>query len=181
MGEWTQDDLEALYVRLEKPIYNVVYRRLWNSEEAHDVVQEAFLKLWSMRRRIVPETVEPLAYRIALNVARSRLRRRRVLRFLPIEAAAPESLRDPHDLERHAMAAEDRARLREAIDTLPADARDVLLLSVFGKLTYAAIARALAIPEGTVGSRRHRALRLLREKLEEDRIERRTGSRPLAP
>ena len=87
MSTWGRRDLEALYARLEKPLYNVVYRRLWSVEDAHDVVQEAFVKLWAMRRRIVPDTVEPLAYRIALNLARSRLRRKRILRFVTLDRA----------------------------------------------------------------------------------------------
>ena len=41
--------LERLYVKLEKPMFNVVYRWLWNNGDAQDVVQEAFLKIWKVR------------------------------------------------------------------------------------------------------------------------------------
>ena len=41
--------LETFYARLEKPVYNVVYRWLWREEDARDVVQEAFVRLWRMR------------------------------------------------------------------------------------------------------------------------------------
>jgi hypothetical protein len=43
---FTQEEIEELYRALEKPMYNVVYRWLWDPEEARDVVQETFLRLW---------------------------------------------------------------------------------------------------------------------------------------
>jgi RNA polymerase sigma-70 factor (ECF subfamily) len=64
--------LEALYVRLERPLYNVVHRRLWNAEDSMDVVQEAFVRLWNARDRILPETAEAFAWRTVLNLASNR-------------------------------------------------------------------------------------------------------------
>ena len=51
--------LERLYTRLERSLYNVVYRFLWTPEDSHDVVQEAFVRLWQMRARVRIESVEP--------------------------------------------------------------------------------------------------------------------------
>lgn len=177
MSGWDRRDLESLYARLEKPLYNVVYRRLWNVEDAHDVVQESFVKLWSMRRKIVAETVEPLVYRIALNLARSRLRRKRILQFVTLDRTSGSTGDPPRpvelasvapDAEERLQAAERQARVRRAVEALPPDVRDVLLLSVFGELGYGEISQAVGVPEGTVGSRRNRALRLLRERLAEE-------------
>ena len=77
MADWGEAELYALYERLEKPLYNVLYRTVWEREEAHDLVQETFARLWAMRARVREETVEPLAYRIGLNLARSWQRKRR--------------------------------------------------------------------------------------------------------
>src|SRR3954470_14138218 len=74
--------LEALYVKLERKVFNVVYRWLWNKDDAADVVQDAFAKLWSMRERVRAESVEPLIYRIAVNLAANRRRQRRVWGFV---------------------------------------------------------------------------------------------------
>jgi RNA polymerase sigma-70 factor (ECF subfamily) len=164
MAPWTQDDLEALYRRLEKPLYNVVYRLVWQREEARDLVQEAFVRLWAMRRRVEPETVEPLVYRIAVNLARSALRRRRVIGWLSLGALAREP-REPRDFEGEIAGAREQTRLRRAIEALPDELRDVVLLTSFTELRYPDVARALGIAEGTVASRRHRALQLLREAL----------------
>ncbi len=166
MRSFGEPELEALYARLEKPLYNVLYRRVWSREEARDLVQETFVKLWRMRRRIVPDTVEPLVYKIAINLARSRLRRKRVLRWLPLEPLAA-AFSDPRgEAEPELARDEARTRLREAVLALPEDLRDVVLLCEFSGMSYRQVAEALAIPEGTVGSRRNRALKRLREDLE---------------
>jgi RNA polymerase sigma-70 factor (ECF subfamily) len=60
---------------------------------------------------------------------------------------------------------QERHRVRDAVSSLPEDLRDVVLLCEFSGMSYAEIAGTLSIPEGTVGSRRHRALKLLRSRL----------------
>jgi RNA polymerase sigma-70 factor (ECF subfamily) len=163
----SETDLEALYERLEKPIYNVLYRRVWKREAARDLTQETFVRLWKMRRKVVPDTVEPLAYRIALNLATSRLRRRRILRWVPFDPLSTV-VPDPHDTERELSRSREHVRLREAVTALPDDLRDVILLSEFTEMNYDQVGRALGIPAGTVGSRRNRALKRLRADLERE-------------
>jgi RNA polymerase sigma-70 factor (ECF subfamily) len=167
MGAMREADLEQLYARLERPIYNVVYRWVWQPEAAQEIVQEAFVRLWRMRERIEQETVEALVYRIALNLAATHARKRKRWRLLPIGA-----LRRSEEIavgpEQRLAEREERTRLRAAVESLPDDLRRVVLLCVFSELSYEQIGRMLSIPAGTVGSRRHRALRLLREKLSDD-------------
>jgi DNA-directed RNA polymerase specialized sigma24 family protein len=79
-------ELEALYARLEKPLFNVVYRWLWDREETQDVVQEAFMRLWRKREQIDVDRVEALVYRIAINLASNRRRTRKLWRWISLEA-----------------------------------------------------------------------------------------------
>ena len=152
---------EALYVRLERPIYNVVHRRLWDAQESHEVVQEAFVQLWRMRSRVRTETVEPLVWRIALNVASKRVRTRRLWRWLSFDA--DKDVRQvPEDLTHRERA------LRDAVDALPDKLRDVVLLCELSGMSYADVAVTLSIPAGTVASRRHLAVERLRGILTED-------------
>jgi len=67
MTSMREDDLERLYARLEKPLCNVVFRWVWNMDDA----QDAFVRLWRMRARVDLATVELLIYKIALNLAPS--------------------------------------------------------------------------------------------------------------
>ena len=154
--------LERTYVRLERPVYNVVYRLTWSAEDAHDIVQEAFVRLWTMRERVRPETVDPLVYRIALNLARNRRRWARLRSFFGLD----ERHADQRPGADERLLGEERAlEIRAAVDRLPEGERAVILLTHFSELSYREVAGILDIPEGTVGSRRNSALRALRDAL----------------
>ena len=68
---------DELYRALEKPLYNVVYRWLWDRMESQDVVQEAFLRCWRARDRIRAEGFKVFVFRTALNLAANRRRRKK--------------------------------------------------------------------------------------------------------
>ncbi|HEY3450501.1 MAG TPA: sigma-70 family RNA polymerase sigma factor [Myxococcales bacterium] len=156
--------LEELYRRLEKPLFNAVYRWIWDSAEARDVVQEAFVKLWGMAGRVDLSTVEPLVWRLALNAAAHRRRRRKLWQWLTLEALTDRGAAGkPAD---EALAEHQREEaVRRAVDELPEKLKSVVTMCEFSGLSYGEIARALKIPEGTVASRRNAALKKLEEKL----------------
>jgi len=157
-------ELERLYVELEKPLYNVVYRWVWNREEARDVVQEAFIRLWRMRERVESETAKPLVYKIALNLASNRRRTRKLWRWVSLEAIWRRSA-STADPEESASAGERRAAVRRAIGALPERYRKVVALCELAGMTYGDAAAVLDIPPGTVASRKHTALKLLQREL----------------
>lgn len=154
-------ELEALYTRLEKPLYNVAYRWVWQREDAADIVQDAFVKLWDMRDRVRMDTVEPLAYRITINLASNRRRKRRVLRWMGLDSA-PEAEAPNTDAAHSLMQQQASLGVRRAVDALPESHRRVIMLCELGGLSYAQVADVLCIPVGTVGSRRNKAMALLR-------------------
>jgi RNA polymerase sigma-70 factor, ECF subfamily len=99
--------------------------------------------------------------RIVVNACRDRLRRRRIVRIVPIDAAGDRSTeRDPF-----AAFLQRDAALR-ALDVLPPDERTVVILRFWADLQVDEIARRVDIPAGTVKSRLHRALGRMREILE---------------
>lgn len=157
-------EIEALYLRLERRVFNIVYRWVWDWEESQDLVQESFLKLWRMRERVRCETVEPLVYRIAVNLAANRRRSRRLWRWTGLALVRDRAgceARIADDLERR----EERRAVRCAIEALPNHLRQVILMCEYSELSYAEIGTALGIPAGTVGSRRNAALKRLRKSL----------------
>jgi RNA polymerase sigma-70 factor (ECF subfamily) len=148
-----------VYRRLEKPLYNVVYRVIWDAAESQDVVQETFLRCWRRKEDIRADGFKALLFRTALNLASNRRRRARIWRMVGVAAlddVADESLSSDWCSK----------PVREAVESLPTILRDVLLLTELAGMTYPEIAAALGIAEGTVGSRRTRALALLRERLD---------------
>jgi RNA polymerase sigma-70 factor (ECF subfamily) len=149
----------ALYARLERRLFNVVYRILWDKAECQDVVQDAFLRCWRSRSRINADGLEPVLFRTALNLASNRRRSLRLWRFVGV-ADLPDAMPVRGDCD---------AVLPRSVDTaireLPDNLRRVLLLTEIAGMSYAEVAATLGIREGTVGSRRTRAVELLREAL----------------
>lgn len=148
------------YRAWEKPLYNVVYRIVWDASESQDIVQDAFLRCWQKRDRIRADGFRALIYKTALNLARSRCRRLKLWRFTGLHAVDVDPDADPG----HACLVS--RPLRDAIDGLPEHLRDALLLTEMAGMTYAEIAATLGVREGTVGSRRSRALEILRRRLD---------------
>jgi RNA polymerase sigma-70 factor, ECF subfamily len=158
-------DVEALFVRLERPLYNVVYRWVWDRDEAAELVQEAFTRLWQARARVRPDTAGAFVHRIAVNLAASRRRWRKLRRFLAAEDG-PEELPAGERPDEAALGAERAAAVRAAVEALPEKLRRALILCELSELSYAEVAVVLAIPVGTVGSRRNAAVARLRDHLQ---------------
>jgi RNA polymerase sigma factor (sigma-70 family) len=157
----TRVSLENLYLELEKPLFNVVFRYVWNREEAQDLVQEAFVSLWKMRDRVDMKTVKPLVYKICLNLAASSLRRKKILAYFSLDNAAQEPRAEgnynPEQKEKVQI-------LRKFIDELPSKLKETILLTESSNMSYEEIGKSLGIPAGTVGSRRNKAINTIKEK-----------------
>ena len=158
------DALERLLLAEETALFNVVLRWTWDREDAAEIVQEAFGRLWDMRRRVDPERARPLVYRIALNLAASRRRWQRLRSFVGLpEDRACERAGAEDDL----LARERAAAVEHALQRLPEALRRTLVLCECSELGHAEIAEILGTRPGTVGSRRHAALARLRAMLTE--------------
>jgi len=157
-----ETELVASYRRVERPLYNALYRMLWDAQECQDTLHDACLRLWQRRALVDAARVDALAWTTALNLARNRLRWRRLRGWTPppeaLEALASDD--DP-------QAAAEQARLHAALQRLPAAMLDVVLMAEFSGMGTREIAQALGVPEGTVASRKHHAVRKLKQWLGE--------------
>jgi RNA polymerase sigma-70 factor, ECF subfamily len=149
---------EALYVRLERPLYNAAFRYVWHAEDARDVVQEAFMKMWDARARIEIDGAEAYAWRAVLNTAMNKRRWHKLRSFTGLESLVSSKPSAHDELSRK----RDDETVRKAVDALPDDLKRVLLLSEIGGMKHDDIARVLDIAPGTVASRRSRAFDKLR-------------------
>ena len=165
---WTEpDQFAAIFDRHAAEIHRYACRRL-GEQAAADVLSEVFLAAFRSRLRYRPERADarPWLYGIASNVISDHLRA--IRRDARLRAALPE----PRPFELHAdeisdrLAAREQApRLMDALHQLPAADRELVLLIAWAELSYSEAAEALAIPEGTVRSRLHRARAKLRKSL----------------
>lgn len=144
----------------ERRAYAVARAIVVNHEDAEDAVQEAFLHAYRALHRFLPDQAfGAWLHRIVANAALDITRRRKVRDAdeLPETVASP--FRDP------AEASELRRRLQEALDTLPARQRAVIVLHDVEGFKHSEIGVTLGIPEGTARSDLHYARSHLREVL----------------
>ncbi len=158
----------VLVGRCQDRLYPTILRLTGSPEDALDVMQDAFLRAFEKFDSFQGDCrLGTWLYRIAVNLAISRKRRRREFLRLDVEfsdegAIADRSAADPSawTLDR-----EREAQVLQALDGLSAEHRAVVVLKEYDDLSYEEIGRMLNIPVGTVRSRLHRARLELRELL----------------
>lgn len=161
---------EQLVTAFEAQIYNLAYSGLRHRQDAEDVTQEVFLRLWRTRGDFRGEcSVRTYVMHIAHNAITDAMRRRtsRAVSQLPDDAdeddAPHRELADPTDLEEEYIQKERRAAVREAIERLEPEGRELVVLRDLNGLSYADIAETTGLPLGTVKSRLSRARDQLKE------------------
>lgn len=157
----------------------VATRYLGRRDEAEDVIQEAWLRVWHRAGRFDPERARPTTwiYRIMINLCIDRLRRRRLLTMIGLDEAGPDPDDPQPDAVRTLAARQRLAAVRRDIARLPDRQRMALLLSVAGGLEAGDIAAALGTSRAAAEQLLARARRTLRAR-EADRLEtpdKRTG------
>jgi RNA polymerase sigma-70 factor (ECF subfamily) len=166
--------LAEVYRRHSGLVYGLARRVLGDQAMAEEVTQEVFVYLWQHPERFDPTRgsmrswLGVLTHRRAVDRVRGEARRAR--REATAGAAAPPGSGEEEvdeELSRSWIA----GRVRAAIDRLPADQREAVLLAYFGGRTYRQVATELCIPEGTAKSRLRLALAKLDDLLRDDLLD----------
>ena len=163
---------DVLVARWEDRIRGAAFRFLGSEEEARDVAQEAFLKAYRALGGFKREArFSSWLYQIATNLCRDRLRRRKTratVSLEEIEENGPvmvEARPGAHDR----LLQMDLARaVRRAVEALPDEQREVVILKEYQELTFIEIAQTLDVPVSTVKTRLYRGLGQLRRRLERE-------------
>ena len=170
----SESAFEAVVYDNERLLYTIALRMLGNPEDASDAVQETFLKAWNARTSFRGDAkLSSWLCRILSNVCVDALRRRRETESLSVtdpegEETEREIADERFDPARVTEREDLRERVREAVDTLPKEFREPLLLREFGGMSYVEIAMALSLEPNTVRTRIFRARKKLCALLAED-------------
>ncbi|WP_412759216.1 RNA polymerase sigma factor [Neobacillus mesonae] len=150
--------LDQIYTLLKPSLYSFIFRYTRDEQLSIDTVQDSFLKLQRYKHHYNPSSgkLKSYMFQIAYRLMITKLNRRKKWRaFLPF--LSPITKEEFH----HA----DRITIRDAVAKLPEIHRAVILLFYYHDMKHEEIARILDIPKGTVKSRLHRAIQLLKEEL----------------
>ena len=173
-----QQSFGLLLQRYRTPLVNFLYRMVRNREQAEDLAQEVFLRVYRAR-----EDYEPSAkfttwlFRIATNLALNSVRDHRYQKLevsmdAPITVDAEDGeermmeVADEHpDIEEHLVQEARKKMIRHAIEKLPEKQRAAVLLHKYQELDYAEISKILQCSESALKSLLFRAYETLRVEL----------------
>ncbi|WP_219834299.1 RNA polymerase sigma factor SigW [Paenibacillus sp. R14(2021)] len=164
-------ELVELY---QDKLYHMTYRMLYNRQEAEDVVQEVFLRVYkNLERYDATMKFSTWIYRIATNLCIDRLRKRKPVYSLDAESSDHEGLdgyamipSDDRTPESELLLSDTQRIIHQAIETLPAKYKSVMVLRYLEELSLQEIGDVLDMPVTTVKTRVHRGREFLRKKLE---------------
>ncbi len=149
--------------RYKDRLMNVIGRMLSSTEEAEDIVQETFVRVYQHRQSFdFQHCFSTWIYTIGLNLARNELRKRKRFKFFDISEMHGNEREFAVDPKLPSRLPE---MLKEAVAALPLKYREAFLLRDIQELAYDEVAQVLDVPLGTVKSRVNRARLILREKL----------------
>ncbi|NLE59211.1 MAG: RNA polymerase sigma factor [Planctomycetes bacterium] len=174
--EWLMSDvvdgcsesLEPLVRRYANPLLTFIRRMVNHPQQSEELFQDVFLAVWKHRRQYDRgRRFKPWLYGIAINRVRAYLRSRSWTWTETADEAMQDwaSSPDPSPIQM-AIATEVTSIVEKAVAALPVTQRTVVVLHLWGGLTYGEIAEALGRSAGTVRSNMHHALAALRSCLE---------------
>jgi len=164
------DAFNVLVRRWERQIYGLTLRMLGRDDEAKDATQETFLSAYRNLSKFRGEAkFSSWIYRIALNICNTKLRGRSksiISLDEQREETGFELAADTEDLGNQIQQEQITRHVRRALQGLPAEMRQVIIMKEYEGLKFSEIADILGIPLSTVKTRMYTGLSELRKRLE---------------
>lgn len=166
-----KEALEALYTRYSSSVYSLAMFMLKQEALAEEVTQDIFLNIWTKASSYKAERGEPkswimsVAHHRIVDVIRSRRRTQNVTdpgAYDRLETLPSSRISTEEEVERRI----EREYILEALDTLPPEQREVIMLAYFEGYSQSEMAKILNQPLGTVKTRVRLAMKKLRVALE---------------
>ena len=170
-----QETFGELVNRYQGRLVNFLYRLLHDHADAHDLAQEVFLKVYQALDRYDPQyKFSTWLFRVAQNAAIDRIRKRR-LKLVSMDrpsrdADDEKSWEFPSDERGPYADLRNRERfgaIKEAIEELPWEYRELIVMRHFGELSYGEIAEVKGMPLGTVKNKLFRGRQMLKQALKD--------------
>lgn len=155
--------LGHVYDRHGSLVYGLARRVTGSTAAAEEITQEVFVQLWEQADRFDPSKgslrafLGAITHRRAVDWVRSETRRRN-RETRTAQDAATGTVTTLTDITTDLSNEDTAARVRAAVETLPLEQREAVVLAYFGGLTFREVATTLGLPEGTAKSRLRLAL-----------------------
>ena len=161
-----QEGFAVLVRQYSEPLYWKVRRIVLNHEDANDVLQNAFLKIWNNLDTFQGKSaLSTWLYRIAINEALDFVRRQKNVNSATVSTEDEPGVAARLMGDDYFDGDEAQARLQEAVARLPEVQRTVFTLKYFDELKYSEISKILDTSEGALKASYHLAVKKITEYL----------------
>jgi RNA polymerase sigma-70 factor (ECF subfamily) len=153
---------ERLYKDNAELLRNFLYYKFGNLENAEDISQNSFIKLWENCKKISPDKAKSFLFKTAINLSLNEIKHQKVVLKFNNNASERSQNETP---EYKMIENEFQVKLENAIASLTDKQREVFLLNRIEKVKYSDIAEMLNISVKAVEKRMHAALLIMRKKI----------------
>lgn len=170
--EGTKTAMEILVQRYQTDIFRFCLHYLRDVERSREMAQETFIRVYTARERFdVARKFKPWLLCIARNLCLNEIKRKKAVPMESLDEYASSARSDTGELFESAadspdvllMEKERRELLRQTLDSLPDQAREIVVLRFFERMSAREIAEVVGSTEGAIRTRLHRILRSLRD------------------
>jgi RNA polymerase sigma-70 factor (ECF subfamily) len=165
LGTGDRQALEPLYDRYGAIVYGFAIRLLGRIEEAEEITQDVFWRLWKSPQAYDPSRGSLRTWLVVVTRSRCLDRLRAAPREVPAEPHVAEQFSSGHTPEVDAALAQRRRRVKDALRDLPAEQREAVSLCFFHGLSHRDVSERLGAPLGTVKSRIKMGMAKLKHRL----------------
>jgi len=162
----TAKDFNKTLVPLSGKLYRLAYRYLEDGDQAQDAVQEVFVKLWTIREKMVDiENKEAFAVRVTRNYCLDQIKARRTV-SLDVNDYFKDRIEDESDPEKEMFKSDSMFELKRIVTELPEPHQSVLRMKDVEGYSNEEIGEILGLTDGNVRVVLSRARKKVRDSLE---------------
>lgn len=172
-GEGDVDAFNTIVTKYNKSVYNFVFRLMGDRDEAFDLTQEVFIKIWkNIHKYDGRASLKTWIFKISRNTTIDWLRKRKPILFSNIKTENNESFFEEDILDLEPLADELFEQnelaliLERALENVSLEQKTIVILHYKEGLTFEEISEILGKPMNTVKSTYRRALKILKKYLE---------------
>ncbi len=165
------NSFEILIENYQKYAFNIAYKMMHNYDDANDVTQEAFIKVFQYIKNFKRDSsFSTWLYRIVINTCKDEFKKRNKIQTISIdeEDSYKEVKDDSKTPDEILESVEMRETIDRAINSLSSNYKEIIILRDIKELSYKEISEQLELPIGTIKSRICRARIELRNTLRKE-------------